>query len=301
MSNIEITLTGPDGSSEVFHNDWDICEARGLLHVEDLAGWYGGVGADVVPDIKRFRRHGKFPGRAYRTHRNIDLTLTWHQSIMPGEDGFTAYARWASSLAWGHGPYQLRVVEDGFALNCEVVLDGDPQWQNVLAGSEQAFRMKLNLRANDPFLYGDAQVTSIQGYQRTPALLTDFFQQGYKNAAGEQVLGWSEPYVNPNVIGNSGTVDAYPVFTVTADSYSGVRIRLGGQVVEYGGALTQRSPLVLDYAKGSATINGRDYSSQLVRRNWAALGPGDQDIPQVDFLQDTGIGFATATVRPTFI
>ena len=301
MSNIEITLTGPDGSSETFHNDWDACEARGLLHIEDLEGWYGGVGSDVTPDIKRFRRHGKFPGEAYRTHRNIDLTLTWHQSIMPGEDGFTAYARWASSLAWDHVPYHMRVVEDGFTLNCEVVLDGEPAWQNLQAGSEQAFRMRLKFRANDPFLYGDPQVTTIQGYQRTPALLTDFFQQGYLNAAGEQVLGWSEPYVSPTSISNSGTVDAYPVFTVTADSYSGVRIALGGHAVEYGGPLTQQSPLVLDYAKGSATVNGRDHSFQLTQRNWVALGAGSAAIPQVDFLEDTGIGFATCTVRPTFI
>ena len=37
MSNIEITLDG-GGIRDTFHNDWDQCEARGLLHIEDLEG-----------------------------------------------------------------------------------------------------------------------------------------------------------------------------------------------------------------------------------------------------------------------
>jgi len=300
-SSIEITLTGADGSHSIFHNDWDACEERGLLHIEDLQGWNGGVGADVVPDLKRFRRHGRFPGKTIRTSRKMELTLSWHRSIHPDKDAYTAFARAASAIAWGEGPYHMRVVEDGFALNTEIQIDGEPNFQPVFAGSEAAFRVRIPISASDPFLYGDPRETLIQGYQRTPSLLWDTFGQGYTNAEGEQVLGWSEPHVNPLTIMNAGTVPAYPVFVVTADSYSGVRITLGGNAVEYGGALVQASPLTLDYRQGSATINGRDQSAQLTLRGWEALPPGSMAIPQVDFLEDTGIGFATAIMRDQFI
>src|SRR5699024_6473212 len=209
----------------------------------------------------------------------------------------TAFARAASAIAWGEGPYHMRVVEDGFALNTEIQIDGEPNFQPVFAGSEAAFRVRIPISASDPFLYGDPRETLIQGYQRTPSLLWDTFGQGYTNAEGEQVLGWSEPHVNPLTIMNAGTVPAYPVFVVTADSYSGVGITLGGNAVEYGGALVQASPLTLDYRQGSATINGRPQSAELTLRGWEALPPGSLAVHRVDFLDDRGARCAAAAMR----
>src|SRR5699024_295599 len=145
------------------------------------------------------------------------------------------------------------------------------------------------------------RVRLIQGYHRPPCLRWGSFGRGYTNAEGGQVLGWSEPHVNPLTIMIAGTVPAYPVFVVTADSYSGVRITLGGNAVEYGGALVQASPLTLDYRQGSATINGRDQSAQLTLRGWEALPSGSMAIPKVDFLAAAATGFATAIMRDQFI
>lgn len=300
MSNIEITLRG-GGIVDTFHNDWDVCEARGLLHIEDLEGWIGGVGASVTPDLNRFRRHGKFPGRTIRSARKMDLTLTWHESIDDSEFGYTGAARLASSIAWDEGPYTMTVVEDGFELSTEVQLDGEPAYQPVVKGSTDAFRIRIPLRANDPFLYSPPETTLVSGYSSTPVVLPGAWTQGYRNAAGEQVLAWSVPARKPAVMANRGTADAYPVITVVADSPAGVSMVIDGNTVEYAAPIFEQSPLVLDYKKGSATMSGRDVSFNLRKREWSAIAPGRSATPRIAFRSNGGHGFANATLRSAWI
>lgn len=299
MSNIEIVLTGPDGSRVTMHNDWDQCEARGLMHIEDLEGWYGGVGANVTPDVKRFRRHGKFPARSIRSHRKLDLTLTWHYSISDEEDAYSAYARWASSFAWDFGPYGLEVIEDGLRLSTSVLLDGEIQYQNLEKGSEQAFRVRIPLRAQDPFLYGDERTTIVSPNGDTPVAANDPFGQGLTNASGEQVFAWFGNTQKPQGVYNSGTADAYPKFDVIADDSRGVSITMGGGTVEYRGPLFSQSPLTIDMY-GSALLDGRDVSHRLVSRGWTPLRPGETAVPRIS-LTGSGSGYANCRVRDAFI
>lgn len=305
MSSIEITLEG-GGIVDTFHNIWDQCEARGLLHIENLEGWVGGVDATVTPDLARFRRHGKFPGRTIRSGRRMDLTLTWHSSIASSagtaytDNAYTGAARIASSIAWDEGPYLMTVNEDGFKLSTEVQLDGEPAFQPVIPGSEDAFRIRLPLRASDPFLYSPPQTTSISGYASTPVAMNDWFTQGQMDADGNQVLAWSAPAQSPAVLENAGTADAWPVVQVVADAAAGVELHLDGNTVQYAGPLFEQSPLLIDYKKGSATINGRDASFNLRKREWSPVTPHTSSIISMAFL-GPGAGFGQATLSSTWI
>lgn len=300
MSNIEITLEG-GGIIDTFHNDWDQCEARSLLHIEDLEGWYGGVGASVTPDLSRFRRHGKFPGRTIRSARKMDLTLTWHESIDRGEaSAYTLAARIASGIAWDEGPYTMTVNEDGFILSTEVQLDGEPSLQPIEAGSEQAFRIRIPLRASDPFLYGPADRVNIRRYSHTPVVLPDPFTHGYTDAQGRQVLAWSATGASPAPLTNNGTADAYPVVEIVGDDPTGASLVMNGETVQYRGPLFAQSPLTIDYKRGSASMNGRDVSQNLRMRGWSAIKPHTSTSMHLVFLGE-GTGYGTATVRPTYI
>ena len=299
MSNIEITLEG-GGIRDTFHNDWDQCEARGLLHIEDLEGWLGGVGASVTPDLKRFRRHGKFPGRTIRSDRKMDLTLTWLDTISPGDDGYTLAARIASGIAWDEGPYTMTVNEDGFILSAQVQLDGEPAFQPVIAGSEAAFRMRIPLRATDPFLYSPPEQTLISGHTSTPVAAPGAWTQGLTNRDGEQVLAWTASAQRPVSMTNVGTADAYPVITVVADAAAGVEFAINGGVVQYVGPLFDQSPLVLDYRRGSAVVNGRDASFNLRKREWKPVPPHTSATPRMAFL-GAGTGYAMGELRSTWI
>lgn len=300
MSKIEITLEG-NGIRDTFHNDWDQCERRGLLHIENLEGWLGGVGASVTPDLKRFRRHGKFPGRTIRDARKMDLTLTWHESIDDSEFGYTGAARLASSIAWDEGPYTMTVNEDGFILTTEVQLDGEPAFQPIRPGGTDAFRIRIPLRANDPFLYSPPVTTTISGHTTTPVVMPNGFGHELFNRAGQQVLAWSAPVENPNPLTNIGTANAYPILTVVGDSPSGVEVVIDGKTVQYAAPIFRQSPLVLDYRRGSATMHGRDVSFSLRKREWTHIAPGTSTVPRVNFLSNGGSGYANATVRSTWI
>jgi len=301
MSNIEITLEG-GGVTDVFHNIWDQCEARGLMHIEGLEGWYGGVGSSVVPDIERYRRHGRFPGRTIRGERKITLTLTWIRSIFPSSDNaYTAFARMSSSIAWGEGPYRMTVNEDGFILSTDVQLDGEPIFQPLYPGSEAGFRIRIPLRAQDPFLYAPEAITTVTGYTKTPVQLNNPYGHGLVNADGQQVMAWSMPSQTAEPIINDGTVDSWPTITVVGNSSGGAQLHLGGGSVYYAAPMYEQAPVVLDYYKGTATVNGRDASYNLRRRDWRPIPPGTSLVPRLAFMSDSAYGYAEAANRSTFI
>lgn len=301
MSNIEITLAG-GGIVDTFHNNWDQCEARELLHIEDLEGWYGGVGSSVTPDLSRFRRHGKFPGRALRGARKMDLTLTWHESVSPASgSAYTTAARIASSIAWDEGPYLMTVEEDGFKLSAEVQLDGEPNFQSISPGSEQAFRVRIPLRASDPFLYSPEAITMISGNSRTPVALPGAFTQGLRSVSGEQVFAWSVPAQKPTALRNDGTANAYPVITVVGTDPAGVEFTIDGKTVRYAAPIFEQSPLVIDYRRGTALVNGRDASANLRLREWTHIAPHTSSVPRMNFLSSSGSGYALASMRSTWI
>ena len=210
-------------------------------------------------------------------------------------------ARIASGLAWDEGPYLMTVKEDGLELSTEVQLDGEPAIQNVSAGSTQAFRARIPLRANDPFLYGPEQTIVASSSGATPVLMPDPFSHELLDAQGRQVLAWSAPARRVEVLDNPGTANAYPVWTIVGNSPAGVEVNVDGKVVQYAAPIFEQSPLVIDYKKGSATMNGRDASFNLRKREWAHVPPHSTAVPRMHFLSNGGHGYGIASIRPTWI
>lgn len=296
MSDIRIIIEGHDYKG-VFYNDWDMSVKYKSLHIEDLEGFYGGVGASLTPELKRFRTHGYFPAPSIRGPRKMDLILTWHRDIDPSMDGYNSFARFASGTAWGFGTYAMTVTVNGKRFHTEVQLGGEPQFAPVTPGSEDAFRIKIPLTAIDPFLYGDTKQVTTKAYSKEPILLDPFF---ITDNAGGQVMAWDQADPpDPQFLKNQGNADAYPVVVVTADAPEGVSINIGGSVVTYRGSLTPQSPLTIDM-KGRVYMNGVDRSYLLTRRDWAHVGPGQTVIPVVTFING-GTGYATTYLRDTYI
>lgn len=301
MSHITITISG-NHQTWKFSNDWDECARNGWLHIEDLAGWYGGVDATVTPEVNRFQSHGAFPAPSIRGPRKMDLVLSWHESIDDSGYGYQSSGRAASGIMWDKGPYTFTLKEDVKVLTCEVQLDGEIAHTPVIQGSEQAYRLKINLRASDPFLYGPEKQYTIltQGAYKALSYKGGLFGSGKKNAKGKRVLSYGTHAARtPPIVKNLGNATAYPVYTVTADSPNGVRLTVNGRVIDYRGPLFSQTPLVIDMA-GSVSMRGKDVSQNLRLRNWSPLGPETNTTPTISF-PGKGVGFAVCTVRDTWI
>lgn len=299
MSTISIRLSGDD-YSEQFHNDWDFCEKNGALHIEDLEGWYGGVGASATPDINRFRRHGKFPAPTIRGHRKLDLVVSWVTHPEAGEEGFRRFARRVSGIAWDRGPYRMVVNEDGFVLETDVQLDGEIDFQRLVpTDHEQAFRAKIPLRAPDPILLGPAKQFTLAPNMSSLHLEYPLFGPEQVNAAGQPVLNWGTSSQESYQITNLGNATTYPKFVITADDPAGVRVSFDGYIAEYYGPIFPQAPLTLDFA-GGASIGGMDVSSSLTRRDWGGLARGATTTPTLQFLGG-GFGFAEGSIRDAYI
>lgn len=297
MTDISIAITG-DGYSAMFHNNWDVCEANGLAHIEDLDGWYGGVGSTVTPDLRRFRRHGNFPAPTIRSARKMDLTLTWVNSS-GDPHGFSTWSRILSAALWDKGPYAMTLREESETLSCMVQLDGEIQHRPVVQSSEHAFRVKIPLRATDPFLYGPERVYTIRPQGGGLALAYPAFGQGLKNKAGEQVLGWSKTTDTPVTIYNPGNATAYPFYKIVADSPGGASITANGQTVTFRGPTFPQAPLYIDM-QGGASVGGIDRSAQLTDRGWSSVPPQGSSTPILS-LPDGAIGYAECHLRPTYL
>ena len=290
MGSFHITLSGKDFLQE-FHNDWDACERKKILHIESFDGWYGGVSASVTPDLKRFRRHGQFPAPTIRGARKMDLVLTWHESV-GGTEAYTAFSRLASAVAWDTGPYLMRVDDAGFVLETYVQLDGELSHQPVGdPSSESAFRVKVPLTAVDPFLYAPTRVF-------TTAPIGSGIGLEYPIAATGVVMFGSGAAAS-DTASNRGTATAWPKYVINGNFPGGVRITTGRDVVEYPWPIVRGTPLTVDMA-GSITLRGGDVTHRATRRDWTPIPPGGRITPSLAPLQG-GDGWLEVHVRDTYI
>lgn len=297
MSKVRIKIRGVNFSA-TFSNDWDECEANDWLHIEDLDGWYGATSAGIVPDVSRFRTHGKFPGRTIRGHRDITLTLSWFNHRNSAQD-YRVFSRFASGIAWDEGPYTMTVEDGGTPLSSTVYLAGDIQHQAIDKTSEQAFRVLIPLRAQDPFLYGDKRQYLIRPAGAEPMVQKQFFNPKVLNPEGKQVFLWGATTPKTPPVVNYGNATSYPVTKVYADSIAGCTLQMYGKSVVYRGALLRNSPLTID-SRGMVFMNGLEQSANLVQRGWSGIAPGSMVTPRVYF-PSGGSGYAEMTVTDTYI
>lgn len=295
MTNISIELSGPDFTTR-FHNDWDVCESQGLLHVENLEGWYGGVGA-TTPVISLAGQHGAYLSPTLRGTRSLTLTLTWVSSVDPSNLAYTRFSRFASGLAWDKGPYRMTVTEGDAVLWTDVHLDGEIQHHPINASSESAFRVMIPLKA-DSFLYGPDRTTFLTPEGTGVGLEYDLFT----NTEGEDpILTYGEYIDIDEYVVNLGNATAYPSFLVVGDFPGGVGISAGRGTLEYPWPLTREAPLQID-ASGSAWIGATNVTSRLSQRDFSEfqLRPGSGIAPAMYAIQG-GSGYCEMHAWDTYI
>lgn len=218
MTNISIELSGPDFTT-YFHNDWDVCESQGLLHVESLEGWYGGVGASSS-EMTLAGQHGTYRTPTLRGSRSMTLVLTWVSSVDPSRSAYTQFSRFASGLAWDKGPYRLTVTEGDIVLSTDVQLDGEVQHQAV-GGVEDAFRVMVPLKA-DSFLYGPDRVTYLTPEGAGVGMEYDLFSKD--SGDGEPIITDGTIHRELNTSSGATTFDLFGTGPIGAGGSSKVTI-----------------------------------------------------------------------------
>lgn len=295
MTNISIELSGQDYTTR-FHNDWGVCESQGLLHIETLEGWYGGVRADT-PEISLAGQHGLYLAPTLRGARSMTLVLTWVSSVDKSHQAYTQFSRFASGLAWDKGPYRMTVTEGDVVLWTDVHLDGEIQHNPIHQGNESAFRVMIPLKA-DSFLYGPGRTTFLTPEGTGVGLEYSLFSGG---SEGDPVLTYGEYIDIDEVVANLGNATAYPSLLTVGDFPGGVGFNAGRGTLEFPWPITRRAPLQID-ASGSAWIGATNVTSRLSRRDFSAfqVRPGDRIAPAMYAIQG-GSGYCEVHTWDTYI
>lgn len=163
---------------------------------------------------------------------------------------------------------------------------------------------KLDLYAPDPRLYG---------YERT-VTITDWTADGGLLYTSNPAVPFTAPYYlnypldygqaivyDAIYLTNEGNVDAWPVFKVSGDLYSGFSItdNLGNYII-YNGAVTMTAPVTIDSRTGSASQLGQDRSTFLAKRDWFPIPPFKSIHPTFQPTQGT-TGWCDILYRDTWI
>lgn len=194
-------------------------------------------------------------------------------------------------------PVRLRVVDGSSDTWAEGLasIEVSPSW------SEGSALVDLSLDCPDPRRYGAESRVQLfplgsggqAGLSYGPAAAGLDYPLSYGASASDGR--------NSAALANAGTAPAWPVVEVSGTFGSGVRLDLSGpsgtSSVEWSGYVGAE-PLVLDFLSRTASIGGLDVSRGLTSRGFAPVPPGGSLGVS---LQGSGSGWATCTVRDTYI
>lgn len=158
-------------------------------------------------------------------------------------------------------------------------------------------RWKFDIYCPDPRLYGDWREQQMRS--------SDIYREGIEFSLGFP-LNYSDVLEKPKnpTIQNKGNSEAFPTFTVNANT-SGFKITNGaGKSIIYSGNTTKGSPVVIDTFTGRASVGGSDRSYNLTSRQWFTVPPGGSIKPTVDFVANPDIEAdlqMTVNIRDTWI
>jgi hypothetical protein len=211
----------------------------------------------------------------------------------------TAIAKTASELQvmrdnlmglFAPGEYAEMTVQTTASTRYAVVgLEGSISW-TIQTDNVAVF--KIDVYAPDPYIYGDTRSFQTGSYQRTGGILYPIkypmdFNLGTLNTA--------------QTIKNNGNAEAWPVFKVIGDYYSGFTITDNvGSVVRYTGMVTMTAPVFVDMGRGTATQNGVDKTTLVTSREWFSIPPGGTISPRFTPIQN-GSGWCDIIYRDTWI
>lgn len=201
----------------------------------EIDGWFSSP--DVKRDkVPRPRGPGSFPSPVDYDNRLI----TYRGRVVSPNHGYLHQA--ASQLtALGHGG-PVKFLVDGH---------GPTQWAMVdLRGrieptfpTDTRLEFQIPLESIDPFKYGESH--TVAGSPATPASLF-----------------------------HRGTVDAWPVVTVTGTSAGGYTLTLNGRSVVVTRALASSAPHTIDFKTGILRVGGSVARSGLSTANFSPIKPG---------------------------
>ena len=258
------------------------------FELEDITGWYGGVGVR----LERTDRygHGSFSSRGWRSERVMTLKAS---VICATADVRDLVERELSGILWDGEDGVLTVEESsGRELHTTVALDGSP---DIVKVGTRALKVNIPLVSDDPFLYGPWREQSVMpvgagvGFE-FPPFSRDLGKGGvitFGAAIEDDVSVWNE-----------GNADSAVQFEVVANSV-GFALGLGNRRITYPWPTYPDIPLTVDMA-GSLTVGGIDQTHLLETRQWSMVPPGGAARPFFELLNG-GTGWATVRHRDTFI
>lgn len=191
-----------------------------------------------------------------------------------------------------NGKYGEMSVSTGAGTRYATVgLEGTTSWIQQL---DNVALWKIDLFAPDPCIYGPQQIINIGAYTTSGGGLDYILKYPLRYNSNSQTKTASS-------ITNKGNVDAWPVFVVTGDYFSGFTITDNqDNRVTYNGTVTMNAPVEIDMGKGTAMQNGVDKSVLLSERNWISVPPQEVVRPSFTPLQ-SGSGWCDIMIRDTWI
>lgn len=102
------------------------------------------------------------------------------------------------------------------------------------------------------------------------------------------------------VVRNGGNAEAWPRVVVRGDFPQGFRLTAGTQTIEYGAPTHAASPVLIDMATSAVLVDGRDQATQLRRRGFFSIPPGEAIQPRLSGIEQ-GNGWADVIHCDTYI
>lgn len=170
-----------------------------------------------------------------------------------------------------------------------VSLANTPLWTQLY---DKGASWKLDLYAADPRQYGPVQNIQLSDNLALGGIdLPITYPIDFGVAIAQQF----------QYLSNAGNSEAWPVFTVNGDFYSGFTLTDNlGKFVSYNGPVFSSAPVTIDMKAGTATQNGSDRSQFLQKRDWISVPAGATIQPSFTPAQN-GSGWCDILFRNTWI
>lgn len=256
--------------------------------VEDLAGWFGGVG--VKGDRTARLGHGDFPAPNKRTGRSLTLNLLWVGDVQARDHVSRALS---GLFADGEeGTLTARVGE--LVLTAQhVTLDGEVAVSEV---GTVGVRAQVPLHAADPFLRSEARETHLRPIGSGVGLDYGLFS---RDLGQGPVLSFGSAVDARDWVWNDGNAESFPLVTVTANAPGGFAVSMGSSHVTFPWPTYPDMPVVVDMA-GAVSVSGIDQSHLVSTRRWGGIAPSSVESPTFEFLQG-GTGFGVVSHCDTYL
>lgn len=237
--------------------------------VETVHGWMGEPGKPRVDGRAARLAGGSIPlSRVGLDGRTI--TISGWAEPDPG----TGVDEWALLLPgriWPADTRQHRLVlrSEGHGVDVWARVELDGQITATPSHASGLVDWSIPLHAVSPVLQGSRSAQAQES--ATPlgvGLVWPLFKHG--------VIDWGEAALPaPQPLANRGSLEAWPVVTVSGNALSGVRIGDGaGRWAYYRGACLDAAPVTLDFATGRASVRGQTVTVPVTGRLWSVPARG---------------------------